>query len=239
MLTIRSFTFSPIQENSYVVFNEKGLACIIDPGCYFPEEKEELKLAIEQNGWTPTLLLNTHCHLDHVFGNKFIHEQYGLELHLHAGEQKVLEMAPTSGLMWNLPFDNYQGKLHFLDESEEIKLGSEQLEILFTPGHSPASISFYSKANDLLIAGDVLFRESVGRTDLPGGNPELLADSIRRKFYTLPDETIVYEPPLTAHTVVSVTAGENDGGVGKLFTIAVILFLFSLAMFYFYLHFYF
>jgi hydroxyacylglutathione hydrolase len=115
-----------------------------------------------------------------------------LELHIHQGEQKVLEMAPTSGLMWNLPFDNYEGKLHFLDESLPLQVGNDQLEIIFTPGHSPASISFYSKENDLLISGDVLFRESVGRTDLPGGNPDLLAESIRTKLYVLPDETMVY-----------------------------------------------
>lgn len=192
MLNVKIFQFNPLQENTYLLFNEALQCIIIDPGCYTDQERQLLTQFISFKQLKPILLLNTHCHLDHVFGNKFIHEQYGLELHLHAGEQKVLEMAPTSGLMWNLPFDNYQGKLHFLDESQPIILGTEKLEILFTPGHSPASISFYSKANDLLIAGDVLFRESVGRTDLPGGNPDLLADSIRRKFYTLPDETIVY-----------------------------------------------
>ncbi len=192
MLNVKIFQFNPLQENTYLIFNEQLQCVIIDPGCYTDQEREIITQFIKTKGLNPSLLVNTHCHLDHVFGNKFIHEQYGLELHIHQGEQKVLEMAPTSGLMWNLPFDNYEGKLHFLDESLPLQVGNDQLEIIFTPGHSPASISFYSKENDLLISGDVLFRESVGRTDLPGGNPDLLAESIRTKLYVLPDETMVY-----------------------------------------------
>ena len=192
MLNVKIFQFNPLQENTYLIFNEHQQCIIIDPGCYTDQERDQLSQFISNKKLNPCLLLNTHCHLDHVFGNKFIHDSYGLELHIHEGEQKVLEMAPTSGLMWNLPFDNYQGKLHFLDVSIPLEFGDDQIEILFTPGHSPASLSFYSRSNDLLIAGDVLFRESVGRTDLPGGNPDVLSESIRSKLYTLPDETIVY-----------------------------------------------
>lgn len=192
MLNVKIFQFNPLQENTYLVYNDLDQCIIIDPGCYTDAERQQLASFISKKQLKPSLLVNTHCHLDHVFGNKFIHEEYGLELHIHQGEQKVLEMAPTSGLMWNLPFDNYQGALHFLDESMPLQLGNDRLDILFTPGHSPASISFYSKTNDLLIAGDVLFRESVGRTDLHGGNPDVLSDSIRKKLYVLPDETIVY-----------------------------------------------
>ncbi|NBO57626.1 MAG: MBL fold metallo-hydrolase [Chitinophagia bacterium] len=192
MLNVKIFQFNPLQENTYLIFNEEQNCIIVDPGCYTDQERQQLLQFIASKALRPVLLVNTHCHLDHVFGNKFIHEQFGLELHIHEGEQKVLDMAPTSGLMWNLPFDNYQGKLHFIDESLPLQLGNDRLEILFTPGHSPASISLYSNKDDLLIAGDVLFRESVGRTDLPGGNPDILSHSIRTKLYTLPDETIVY-----------------------------------------------
>ena len=192
MLNVKIFQFNPLQENTYLIFNEEQHCMVVDPGCYSDQERQQLLQFVASKGLRPVLLVNTHCHLDHVFGNMFIHEQFGLELHIHEGEQKVLEMAPTSGLMWNLPFDNYQGKLHFIDESLPLQLGNDRLEILFTPGHSPASISFYSQKDDLLIAGDVLFRESVGRTDLPGGNPDILAQSIRTKLYTLPNETIVY-----------------------------------------------
>ena len=117
MLNVKIFQFNPLQENTYLIFNEQLQCIIIDPGCYTDQEREIITQFIKTKGLNPFLLVNTHCHLDHVFGNKFIHDQYGLELHIHQGEQKVLEMAPTSGLMWNLPFDNYEGKLHFLDES--------------------------------------------------------------------------------------------------------------------------
>lgn len=192
MLNVKIFKFNPLQENTYLVFNEAQQCIIVDPGCYSDQECQQLIHHISKNELNPILLVNTHCHLDHVFGNKFIHERFGLELHIHEGEQKVLEMAAASGLMWNLPFDSYQGKLHFIDASHPIQLGSDRLDVLFTPGHSPASISFYAKEYNFLISGDVLFRESIGRTDLPGGDAGILAKSIRTQFYTLPDETIVY-----------------------------------------------
>ncbi|HRG26117.1 MAG TPA: MBL fold metallo-hydrolase [Chitinophagaceae bacterium] len=192
MLVVKSFTFSPVQENTYVLYNEQKQCCIIDPGCYFPAEKDELKTGIEKAGLTPVLLLNTHCHLDHVFGNKFVHDTWGLDLHIHEKEKPVLDFAPLSGERWQLPFDNYEGPLVYLKEGNFIKIGEDALEIRFTPGHSPGSISFYSAENGFIIGGDVLFNRSIGRTDLPGGSMETLMDSIRTQFFTLPDETKVY-----------------------------------------------
>lgn len=192
MLTVKSFTFNPVEENTYVIYNEQKECCIIDPGCYFPEERERLKTGIEKTGLTPVLLLNTHCHLDHVFGNKFVHDTWGLTLHLHEKEQPVLDFAPQSGLMYQLPFDNYEGPLIYLRENTKLRLGDEEFEIRFTPGHSPGSVSFYHKAGGFIIGGDVLFQGSIGRTDLPGGNFEILQQSIWEEFYTLPDETKVY-----------------------------------------------
>jgi glyoxylase-like metal-dependent hydrolase (beta-lactamase superfamily II) len=192
MLSIKSFEFSPIQENTYVLYNEFNDCLFIDPGCYFDEERNELALFVEKNALKPKMLLNTHCHLDHVFGNKFISEKYDLTLQLHEGEVPVLQFAPTSGLMYNLPFDNYTGSFEFLQEGDVLKLGTDELLVLFTPGHSPASISFYCAAQGFLISGDVLFRLSIGRTDLPGGNYEKLITSIKEKLLVLPDETVVY-----------------------------------------------
>ena len=192
MLTVQPFTFNPVQENTYVVYNEKGQCCIIDPGCYFASEEMELKKFIEDNQLKPIYLLNTHCHLDHIFGNRYVHKTFGLELHLHPLEKPVLEHGPASGQMFQLPFDNYDGPLHYLEEGDTIKIGEEVLDILFTPGHSPGSISFYSAAHKFLVSGDVLFEGSVGRTDLPGGSFEVLEQSIRTKLYTLPEDVIVY-----------------------------------------------
>ncbi len=192
MLKIKVFTFSPIQENTYVLYNEKNECLIIDPGCYFPEERQQLKAFIDENRLTPKMLLNTHCHLDHVFGNKFIAETYDLTLHLHPKEEAMLQMAPASGLMFDMPFDNYQGKFIFLNEGEIITLGEDEMEIILAPGHSPGSICFYCKAQKFIVGGDVLFNGSIGRTDLPGGDYNTLIKSIREKLFVLPDEVIVY-----------------------------------------------
>jgi glyoxylase-like metal-dependent hydrolase (beta-lactamase superfamily II) len=192
MLTVQPFTFNPVQENTYVVYNDKKQCCIIDPGCYFASEEQELKDFIAQNELQPVYLLNTHCHLDHIFGNRFISKAYGLPLYLHKLEKPVLERGPASGQLWQLPFDNYDGELHFLDEGDIVRIGDDELDVLFTPGHSPGSISFYSKEGKFVISGDVLFQGSVGRTDLPGGDFTILDESIKTKLYTLPEDTIVY-----------------------------------------------
>jgi len=192
MLTVQAFTFNPVQENTYVVYNEKRQCCIIDPGCYFASEEQELKDFIEKNGLQPIYLLNTHCHLDHIFGNRFVAKTFGLLLYLNKLEKPVLDYGPAAGQLWQLPFDNYDGELQFLDEGDVVKIGENKLQVLFTPGHSPGSISFYCKDDKFLISGDVLFRGSVGRTALPGGDFAILEESIKTKLYTLPADTIVY-----------------------------------------------
>jgi len=192
MIHIKAFTFSPISENTYVLYNNDGKAIIIDPGCYFPNEQETLKDFLTDNSLTPVYLLNTHCHLDHVFGNKWVHETYGLEPHLHPNEEAMLALAPVSGERWGLPFQNYTGPLHFLNDGDTILLGETQIQVILAPGHSPGSICFYIPSQGDLIGGDVLFRGSIGRTDLPGGDSETLLNSIRQKLWVLPDETVVY-----------------------------------------------
>ncbi|HVF81009.1 MAG TPA: MBL fold metallo-hydrolase [Flavisolibacter sp.] len=192
MLTVQRFTFNPLQENTYILYNEKGDCCIIDPGCYFAAEEQELKRFIEQNKLKPVVLLNTHCHLDHIFGNRFVHKSYKLLLQLHPLEKAVLDYGPTASQLWQLPFDNYDAELTFIDEGQTVRIGEEELHILFTPGHSPGSISFYSKEHKFVISGDVLFQGSIGRTDLPGGDFAILEESIKTKLYTLPADTIVY-----------------------------------------------
>ena len=192
MLSIKSFTFNPVQENTYILYNEQGQCCIIDPGCYFDEERAALKEYIEKSRFSPVLLLNTHCHLDHVFGNKFVHETWNLTLHIHEKEKIVLEKAPIAGKTWQLPFDNYEGPLAFIKEGEAIKVGNDDLEIRFAPGHSPGSVCFYHEAGGFVIGGDVLFNGSIGRTDLPGGDYATLINSIQTQLFTLTDDTKVY-----------------------------------------------
>jgi len=192
MLQVKYFSFSPIQENTYVLYNEKGDACIIDPGCYTASEQIKLDGFLEENGLKPVLLLNTHCHLDHVFGLDWAAAKYKLIPHMHQREQQMLKMAPASGQMWGLPFHGYEGPLEFLKEDDTVVLGDDELTLLFTPGHSPGHLCFYCKKQAFVVGGDVLFQGSIGRTDLPFGNYDQLISSIRTQLFTLPDETIVY-----------------------------------------------
>lgn len=192
MFNIQSFVFSPIQENTYILFNESKECIIIDPGMYFDEEREIVKNFINKNGLVPKMLLNTHCHLDHVFGNKWVAEEYGLELRTHEIEKQVLQFAPTSGLMYNMPFDNYTGPIRFLKENDILEIGKDELRVIEAPGHSPGHICFYNAAQGFIIGGDVLFKNSIGRTDLPGGDHQTLLNSIRQKLFVLPPETVVY-----------------------------------------------
>lgn len=201
MFTVKAFTFSPVQENTYLLYNEQGETIVIDPGCYFQEERDVLHSFITQNQLRPVLLLNTHCHLDHVFGNKWIHETWNLLLHIHPNEKQVLDYAPASGLMWGLPFDNYTGEPVYLNEAERLHLGEDELELIYAPGHSPGHLCFYCKKQQFLIGGDVLFYESIGRTDLPGGDHATLISNIQNKLFCLPYETVVYSGHGPATTI--------------------------------------
>ena len=192
MLQIKVLTFNAVQENTYVLYNEFKECIIVDPGCYSDEEKEALKDFIEKNGLQPKMLINTHCHLDHVFGNKYVAETYQLTLQIHKNEEEMLQMAPASGLMFNLPFDNYTGQLIFLKEGDIIFLRDDILKVIEAPGHSPGSICFYCEKQKFIIGGDVLFYQSIGRTDLPGGNHESLIKNIKEKLFLLPDGVKVY-----------------------------------------------
>jgi hydroxyacylglutathione hydrolase len=192
MFQIKVFTFNPVQENTYLLYNEYKECIIIDPGCYFDHEKDELKSFINLNKLEPKILLNTHCHLDHVFGNKFISEEYKLTLKAHNLEKPILDMAPASGLMFNLPFDNYQGEIVYLKEGDIISLRDDELEVIHAPGHSPGSICFYCASQHFIIGGDVLFQNSIGRTDLPYGSHEDLVKNIKEKLFKLPEDVKVY-----------------------------------------------
>ena len=191
-MNVAIFTFNPFAENTYVLYDETKECIIIDPGCSSKDEQDQLVDFIEINGLNPVKLVNTHCHIDHVLGNAFVSNKYNLPLISHEGEKVVLAMQPQISMMYGIAYNPSPEITVFLDDGDQLTFGNTKLDVLFTPGHSPASISFYHKEKGIVIGGDVLFQGSIGRTDLPGGDFDTLAESIRKKFYTLPDEVIVY-----------------------------------------------
>lgn len=192
-MKIKSFTFNPFQENTYIVYDETKECIIIDPGCYTDKERDELRKFITNEGLKPVKLINTHCHIDHVLGNKFVSELWDLELYMHKEDLPLLENAGNIGKMYG--FEDYEGSpypKHFLAQDDRLTFGESSFKILFTPGHAPGHICLYSKENNLVIAGDVLFQGSIGRTDLPGGDHNTLINSIKTQLFPLPNETQVF-----------------------------------------------
>jgi hydroxyacylglutathione hydrolase len=192
MLHIKKFTFNPMQENTYIVYNDALQAMIIDPGCYDVNEQLQLSSYIKENNLTPVMLVNTHCHIDHIFGNKYVSELYNLPLQAHVEEEKLLELDDASAARWQLSYDKSPRITKYLVENTTIQLGTDEFKILMVPGHSPGSVALYSAANNFCIVGDALFNGSIGRTDLPFGNHDQLITAIRSQLFTLPDNTQIH-----------------------------------------------
>lgn len=189
---IKSFTNSLIGENTYIVYDKTGECAIIDPGMYTAFDQNAIVSFIRNIDLKPILLLNTHCHYDHVFGNKFIFDNYGLKPQFHKGELPVLEAAPAWTAQMGLNYELSPLPDVYLPETGTITFGQTTFELIFAPGHSPAHLCFYEKKGKFLVGGDVLFRNSIGRTDLPGGNHSQLINNIREKLFTLPEDCTVY-----------------------------------------------
>lgn len=192
MLQIKHFEFNPFQENTYVLYDETRACVIIDPGCSNKQEEDQLKKFIADNNLSVTQLVNTHCHIDHVLGNAFVKRTFRVKLFIHKIEEPLLRAVKTYAP--NYGFFGYQDTEPdgFISEDDVLQVGNETLKILFVPGHSPGHVAFYHEQSQSLIGGDVLFYNSIGRTDLPGGDYDTLINSIHQKIFTLPDEVTVY-----------------------------------------------
>jgi len=200
-MKIQSFTFNPFSENTYVLYDDTRECVIIDPGCYSPAEEEQLTDFISSKNLKPVRLINTHCHIDHVMGVPFVTSKYGLSLEMHEGELTVLRFADQSAMMFGTPVGPIPEPGGFIREGDSLTFGNTTLDVLFTPGHSPASICFYESKGKQLISGDVLFKGSIGRTDLPGGDYETLMTSIFDKLMTLDDDVNVYPGHMDSTTI--------------------------------------
>ena len=189
---IQAFTFNPFSENTYILYDDTKECVIIDPGCSNEHERQEIVDFIKDEGLKPVKLLNTHCHIDHVFGNSFVAKKYNIGLEMHEEDLDVLHSLPQVSHLYGLDAEESIEPTTFLNEGDIVKFGSSSLEILFVPGHSPGSICFVSKDDKFIIGGDVLFYGSIGRTDLPGGDHELLLSGIREKLFVMEDDFAVF-----------------------------------------------
>jgi hydroxyacylglutathione hydrolase len=192
-LNIQFFTFNPIQENTYILSDNQKNAIIIDPGCYTREEKSILKNYISENELNVLALLNTHCHIDHILGNYFVKNEYQVDFYMHKDDLPTLNAVPSYAHIYG--FDAYEESPQpdkLIQDKEVLKFGNIELEVIFGPGHAPGHVAFYNKENNILIAGDILFKGSFGRVDLPGGSMEVLKQTIYNRIFTLPENTLVY-----------------------------------------------
>ena len=193
MIKVQSFTFNPsFYENTYLLYDDTKECIIVDPGCFFKQEYDELDDFIKSNQLTPVKLINTHCHIDHVLGNSYVKRTHHVPLFIHKIETEVLFAVKAYADLYG--FGGYEEAIvdHYLNEGDKVTFGKSELEVLFVPGHAPGHIALYHPAQKFVIGGDVLFDGSIGRTDLPGGDFDTLINSIHTKFFTLDDEVIVY-----------------------------------------------
>jgi hydroxyacylglutathione hydrolase len=188
------FTFSPFNENTYLVVDENSRQCmIVDPGCYDDKERATMKNYITSHGFEPVKLFNTHAHIDHVFGNRFVHDTWGLLPEMHEGELPILLHSPETAKFYGL--NAYQPSPEpgrFWEHGDVLELGSHRFEVRLVPGHSPASLCLVHHEEGYVISGDLLFEGSIGRYDLPGGDLHTLLESIHTQLMVLPDQTRVY-----------------------------------------------
>lgn len=193
MILIETFTFNAFQENCSVVYTTEKDAVIIDPGCYDRNEQYELVDFIADNNLRVHAVLNTHCHLDHIFGNAFCINQFGVKLYAHKAELFTLSLADRSAEMYGFPgFVPSPEPNEFIEDGETLVFGTIALKVIFGPGHSVGHVAFYHESSAQLIGGDILFKGSFGRTDLPGGDMAVLKETIFNRIFTLPENTVVY-----------------------------------------------
>ena len=192
-MTIKTFTFNPFQENTYLVYDETNEAVIIDAGCLQNAEKQSIKKFLDDNKLTLKRVINTHLHLDHQFGNNFIYNTYGIKPEASIEDEFLLDNVIAQARSFGFPIEEDAQDLGgYITENQGIKFGNSTLVSIHVPGHSPGSMAFYSEKDGVIFSGDVLFQGSIGRTDLPQGNYATLILSITKKLLPLPDSTIVY-----------------------------------------------
>jgi glyoxylase-like metal-dependent hydrolase (beta-lactamase superfamily II) len=193
MLKIEKFVVSPFSENTYIVWDDESQeTALIDPGTLEIYEFDEVREFIEFNKLKLKFLINTHCHLDHIFGNKKFKDLYNPKFYAPELDIPLLKNSTKQGAQFGIKFDDSPLPDEYINEELLLTLGNRGFKFLFTPGHTPGEFCIYFEEEKFCITGDVLFLESIGRTDLWGGDYNTLLSSIKEKLLTLPDDTIIY-----------------------------------------------
>ena len=191
-MEIYKLVFSPIEVNTFIVADPSNDCAIIDCGCYDRAEFDELVQFIESKKLNPVLLLNTHCHLDHIFGNRFMLEKYGLRALACKEDEVNRKKAVQHAALFGLAMSEPPEPGGFISDNQAITFGTTELVALHVPGHSAGSMAFYSEKNGYVFTGDAIFAGSIGRTDLEGGNHKILINSILTRLFVLPPSTVVF-----------------------------------------------
>ncbi|NNC83095.1 MAG: MBL fold metallo-hydrolase [Flavobacteriales bacterium] len=207
-MKIISLTFNPFAENTLLMVGQKGSCIIIDPGMMDAQEMDHLEHTIQNEGATPLRLLLTHCHIDHVLGIKAVYDRYGLEPECHAEGLPLLEACPQIAKMYAIPYTEGPMPTNYLADSGTLELDGEEVEWRYVPGHAPGHVVFIHHPSKQVIGGDTLFQSSIGRTDLPGGDHELLLRKIREELFSLDDEYVVW-PGHGPRTTIGVEKRSN------------------------------
>lgn len=192
-MPVTGFTFNPLGENTYIVHDaESKDAIIIDAGMYNSQECQAIQTFLEEHSLTLNAIWGTHAHIDHIFGNWWIKEKYQIPYYLHKDDIKMIERSETMAALWNLNYTPSPLPDEFLHHDDQLTLGSLSIQVRYVPGHAPGHVIFYCKDENWAVVGDTVFQGSIGRTDLPGGNHELLLQKIQEEIFTLPDQTTLY-----------------------------------------------
>lgn len=192
MIKIKIFVFNPFQENTFVLYDETKECIVIDAGCYSAQEDEELRHFFRDHSLKPVKLLNTHCHIDHIFGNSLFFREYKKQTEAHRMEKPLLEGAVEHGHLFGVEIEPPPPIGKYLEGGDKVEFGNSSLECIHVPGHSPGSLAYFHPEQQFVIVGDVLFQGGIGRTDLPGGDYNTLINSITEKLFPLGDEVRVF-----------------------------------------------
>lgn len=191
-MNIAKLTFNPFQENTYVLWDDSGEAVVIDAGNYTEKETEALRKFVEEKGLKPVMAVNTHGHVDHMLGVASIKDIYGIPFALHPEDRFLVDSAAVHGAMYGFKVERVPTVDIELADGGEVVFGNTKLQVIHTPGHTPGHVCLYEPQEKILFSGDTIFRESIGRTDLPGGNYGWIMRSIIDRLLPLGEEVAMY-----------------------------------------------